>query len=91
MKKIERVLVSVFDKTGVLEFVKSLVNEFKVEILSTGGTGRLLEQNAIKFTKISDYTESPEMFDGRVKTLHPKIEGGILYRRSLKRDVLEEM
>lgn len=89
MKKIERVIVSVFDKTGVLEFIKALVKEFKVEILSTGGTGRLLEQNGINYTKISDYTESPEMFDGRVKTLHPKIEGGILYRRSLKKDIMD--
>jgi len=87
MKKIERAIISVFDKGGVLDFVKSLVNDFGVEILSTGGTGRLLEENGIKFIKISEYTESPEMFDGRVKTLHPKIEGGILYRRSLEKDV----
>jgi len=86
MKKIERAIISVFDKGGVLDLVKVLVNEFKVEILSTGGTGRLLDENGIKFTKISDYTESPEMFDGRVKTLHPRIEGGILYRRSLESD-----
>jgi len=86
MKKIERAIVSVFDKAGVLNFVKVLVNEYNVEILSTGGTGRLLEENGINFTKISDYTGSPEMFDGRVKTLHPKIEGGILYRRSLEKD-----
>ena len=87
MKKIKRVLVSVFDKDGMLEFIKSLVNDYNVEILSTGGTGRLLEQNGIKIIKISDYTESPEMFDGRVKTLHPKVEGGILYRRSIEKDV----
>ena len=87
MKKIERELISVFDKTGVLDFVKTLVEDFKVEILSTGGTGRLLEQNGVDIIKISNYTESPEMFDGRVKTLHPRIEGGILYRRSLEKDV----
>ncbi len=87
MKKIKKAIVSVFDKSGVLEFVKVLTTEYGVEILSTGGTGKLLEENGIKFIKISDYTESPEMFDGRVKTLHPKIEGGILYRRSLERDV----
>lgn len=87
MKKIERVLVSVFDKTGVVDFIKSLVNNFDVEILSTGGTGRKLSENGIKVVQISDYTESPEMFDGRVKTLHPKVEGGILYRRSLEKDV----
>ncbi|MBD3254297.1 MAG: bifunctional phosphoribosylaminoimidazolecarboxamide formyltransferase/IMP cyclohydrolase [Candidatus Lokiarchaeota archaeon] len=87
MKKIERVLVSVFDKANIFEFVNILVNEFKVEILSTGGTGRLLEEKGIEIKKISQYTGSPEMFDGRVKTLHPKIEGGILYRRDVKKDV----
>ena len=86
MKKIERILVSVFDKSSVVEFVKTLKIEFGVEILSTGGTGRLLEKNGIKFTKISEYTGSPEMFDGRVKTLHPKIEGGILFRRNLEKE-----
>ncbi|MHA2036030.1 MAG: bifunctional phosphoribosylaminoimidazolecarboxamide formyltransferase/IMP cyclohydrolase [Promethearchaeota archaeon] len=86
MKKIERAIVSVFDKEGIIDFVKNLVDGFGVEILSTGGTGRLLEKNRIKFIKISEYTESPEMFDGRVKTLHPKIEGGILYRRNLDKD-----
>jgi len=87
MKKIERAIVSVFDKSGVLDFVKVLTTDFGVEILSTGGTGRLLEQNGIKFTQISEYTKSPEMFNGRVKTLHPKIEGGILYRREIDKDV----
>ena len=87
MKKIERAIVSVFDKSGILDFVKVLVEDFGVEILSTGGTGRLLESNGIKYSKISEYTESPEMFDGRVKTLHPKIEGGILFRRNLEKDV----
>ena len=87
MKEIKRAIISVFDKSNVLEFVRVLVDDFRVEILSTGGTGRLLEQNGISYIKISDYTKSPEMFDGRVKTLHPKIEGGILYRRSLEKDV----
>ncbi len=87
MKKIERVLVSVYDKRGILEFVKNLINEFGVEILSTGGSARLLEKNQIKVIKISDYTQSPEMFDGRVKTLHPRVEGGILFRRNLESDV----
>jgi len=89
MKKIERAIISVFDKSNLLEFVKVLVNEFKVEILSTGGTGKLLEKNGIKYVKISDYTKSPEMFDGRVKTLHPKIEGGILLRRDIQKDIDE--
>ncbi|MFX1239658.1 MAG: bifunctional phosphoribosylaminoimidazolecarboxamide formyltransferase/IMP cyclohydrolase [Promethearchaeota archaeon] len=89
MKSIKRAIVSVFDKTGVIEFVKVLVKEFGIEILSTGGTGKLLESNGINYIKISDYTESPEMFDGRVKTLHPKIEGGILFRRDKEKDIQE--
>ncbi|MFX1239250.1 MAG: bifunctional phosphoribosylaminoimidazolecarboxamide formyltransferase/IMP cyclohydrolase, partial [Promethearchaeota archaeon] len=87
MKKIERVLVSVYDKSGVLDFVKALIDEYDVEVVSTGGTARLLEMNDIKVIRISEYTESPEMFDGRIKTLHPKVEGGILYRRNLEKDV----
>lgn len=87
MKKIERAIVSVFDKKGLVPFVKILINEFKIEILSTGGTGEMLEKNGINYKKISDYTESPEIFDGRVKTLHPKIEGGILYRRHFQKDI----
>jgi len=86
MKKIERAIVSVFDKESIVDFVKSL-RTLGVKILSTGGTGKLLKENNIDFERISDYTDSPEMFDGRVKTLHPKIEGGILYRRNLKKDV----
>ena len=86
MKKIERAIVSVFDKSGVVDFVKVLVNEFGIEILSTGGTGRLLEENGIEYIKISDFTAFPELFNGRVKTLHPKIEGGILFRRDYEKD-----
>jgi phosphoribosylaminoimidazolecarboxamide formyltransferase/IMP cyclohydrolase len=89
MKKVERALVSVFDKAGVLNLVKVLVDEFSVEILSTGGTGELLQRNGIKYIKVSEYTQSPEMFNGRVKTLHPKIEGGILYRRSNGDDLVD--
>ncbi len=85
MKKIERAIVSVFDKNNIAEFVRSL-SKFGIKILSTGGTGRLLKENNINFEQISNYTGSPEMFDGRVKTLHPKIEGGILFRRELKKD-----
>ena len=87
MKKIERAIVSVFDKTGIVEFTEILQREFNIEILSTGGTGSLLQKNGIKYIKISDYTESPEMFEGRVKTLHPKIEGGILFRRENSQDI----
>ncbi|TXT59058.1 MAG: Bifunctional purine biosynthesis protein PurH [Promethearchaeota archaeon] len=89
MKKIERALVSVYDKSGILEFVKELVDKYNIEILSTGGTGKLLEKNGVEILKISHYTQSPEMFEGRVKTLHPKIEGGILYRRSNDQDIEE--
>lgn len=87
MKTIKRAIVSVFDKSGVIEFVKTLINEFGIEILSTGGTGKLLEKNGIEYIKISNYTESPEIFGGRVKTLHPKIEGGILFRRNVDQDI----
>ena len=87
MKTIKKAIVSVFDKSGVIEFVRTLVNEFGVEILSTGGTGKLLEENGIDYVKISDYTEFPEMFDGRVKTVHPKIEGGILFQRNNKKHI----
>jgi phosphoribosylaminoimidazolecarboxamide formyltransferase/IMP cyclohydrolase len=87
MKKINRAIISVYDKSGIIELAKVLVDEFGVEILSTGGTGTIFEKNGIPYTKISEFTESPEMFDGRIKTLHPRIEGGILYRRGLKEDV----
>jgi phosphoribosylaminoimidazolecarboxamide formyltransferase/IMP cyclohydrolase len=86
MKKIERAIVSVYDKSGVIEFVKRLVEDFGVKLLSTGGTGKLLEKHGIPYQTISDFTKSPEMFDGRVKTLHPKIEGGILFRRNIEKD-----
>ncbi|MHA1254721.1 MAG: bifunctional phosphoribosylaminoimidazolecarboxamide formyltransferase/IMP cyclohydrolase [Promethearchaeota archaeon] len=86
MKKIGRAIVSVFDKENIVDFVRSL-SMFGIKILSTGGTGKLLKENDIEFERISDYTESPEMFDGRVKTLHPKIEGGILYRRNHEKDI----
>lgn len=89
MKKIERALISVFDKNGVVEFAKILADEFHIEILSTGGTSKLLKNNKVNVISISDYTESPEIFDGRVKTLHPRVEGGILLRRENKNDLKE--
>jgi phosphoribosylaminoimidazolecarboxamide formyltransferase/IMP cyclohydrolase len=89
MKKIERALISVFDKKGVVEIAQVLANEFGVEILSTGGTSKLLINNGIDVINIADYTKSPEIFDGRVKTLHPKVEGGILLRRDNKKDIQE--
>lgn len=75
-------LISVSDKTGVLEFAKELVHHHHYTILSTGGTAKLLSSNGIPVTEVSDYTGFPEMMDGRVKTLHPKIHGGLLCLRS---------
>ncbi|MBN2156030.1 MAG: bifunctional phosphoribosylaminoimidazolecarboxamide formyltransferase/IMP cyclohydrolase [Candidatus Lokiarchaeota archaeon] len=86
---IKRALVSVFNKTGVLNFVKTLQDEFGIEILSTGGTAKLLQENGIEVIQVSDYTKSPEVFSGRVKTLHPRIEGGILMRRDNESDLKE--
>ncbi|CAN5155717.1 bifunctional phosphoribosylaminoimidazolecarboxamide formyltransferase/IMP cyclohydrolase [soil metagenome] len=77
---IKQALISVSDKTGVLEFSKAL-DAMGVHIISTGGTAKLLAQNGVKVTEIADYTGFPEMLDGRVKTLHPKVHGGILARR----------
>lgn len=80
MVKIKRALISVSDKTGVLELAKEL-NKHGVEILSTGGTAKLLRNNNIAVKEVSEYTGFPEMLDGRVKTLHPKIHGGLLALR----------
>jgi phosphoribosylaminoimidazolecarboxamide formyltransferase/IMP cyclohydrolase len=77
---IKQALISVSDKTGVLDFARAL-SALGVNILSTGGTAKLLADNGIKVTEVADYTGFPEMLDGRVKTLHPKIHGGILARR----------
>ena len=77
---IKQALISVSDKTGVLEFARAL-HAMQVSILSTGGTAKLLADNGIPVTEVADYTGFPEMLDGRVKTLHPKIHGGILARR----------
>ena len=81
-----RALISVSDKSGVVEFAKGL-EALGWEILSTGGTYKVLKENGIKTLEVSEYTKSPEMFDGRVKTLHPKIHGGILHRRDIKEHV----
>ena len=75
-------LISVSDKTGVVEFAKELVEKFNYTILSTGGTAKLLANNGVACTEVSDYTGFPEMMDGRVKTLHPKIHGGLLCLRA---------
>ncbi|MBU5856453.1 bifunctional phosphoribosylaminoimidazolecarboxamide formyltransferase/IMP cyclohydrolase, partial [Vibrio cholerae O1] len=79
-RPIHRALLSVSDKTGIVEFAKALA-ERGVELLSTGGTARLLAEQGLTVTEVSDYTGFPEMMDGRVKTLHPKVHGGILGRR----------
>jgi phosphoribosylaminoimidazolecarboxamide formyltransferase/IMP cyclohydrolase len=84
-KKIERALVSVSDKTGIVDFAKSLTR-MGIEIISTGGTSKLLKENNVTVTEISDYTGFPEILDGRVKTLHPKIHAGLLYRRERPED-----
>ncbi len=73
-------VVSVSDKEGIVDFCKGL-SEMGVEIISTGGTARLLSSHRLKVVSISDYTGSPEMMDGRVKTLHPAIFAGLLARR----------
>ncbi len=83
MAKIKRALISVSDKTGVVDFAKTLA-KLGVELISTGGTEAALKKARLKVKNISDLTGFPEMMDGRVKTLHPKVHGGILFRRSLK-------
>ncbi|MGB5199235.1 MAG: bifunctional phosphoribosylaminoimidazolecarboxamide formyltransferase/IMP cyclohydrolase [Sedimenticolaceae bacterium] len=88
MPSITRALISVSDKTGVVEFARDLA-EAGVEILSTGGTAKLLRDNGIAVMGVGDYTGFPEMMGGRVKTLHPKIHGGILGRRGIDDDVME--
>ena len=82
---ITRALLSVSDKTGLLDFAKGLA-ELGVEILSTGGTAKFLTEGGVKVTDVSDHTGFPELFDGRVKTLHPKVHGGLLQRRDHDQD-----
>jgi phosphoribosylaminoimidazolecarboxamide formyltransferase/IMP cyclohydrolase len=77
MFPVRRAVLSVTDKTGLVEFGKGL-QELHVDMLSTGGTAKALRDGGVKITEVSDYTGFPEMLDGRVKTLHPKIHGGIL-------------
>ena len=86
---IQRALLSVSDKSGLLDFAKQL-NARGIELLSTGGTAKLLADNGVPVTEVSDYTGFPEMMDGRVKTLHPKIHGGILARRGTDDAVMEK-
>ena len=75
-------LLSVSDKTGIVELAKEL-NALGVKLLSTGGTAKLLADSGLPVTEVADHTGFPEMLDGRVKTLHPKVHGGLLARRDL--------
>ncbi len=86
---IRRALISVSDKTGIVDFARAL-SAVGVEILSTGGTYKLLVENDIPAVEVSDYTGFPEMMDGRVKTLHPKIHGGVLGRRGQDDAIMAE-
>ncbi|KEY91263.1 bifunctional purine biosynthesis protein [Candidatus Photodesmus blepharus] len=85
---IQHALISVSDKTGIVEFAQNLI-ERGIRILSTSGTAQLLANNGISITEVSDYTNFPEMMDGCVKTLHPKIHGGILGRPGQDDDIME--
>src|SRR5262245_5787800 len=80
MAKIQRAILSVTDKTDLVDFARQLAS-LRVELVSTGGTAKLLRDSGISVKDISDLTGFPEMLDGRVKTLHPKVHGGILHRR----------
>src|SRR5437016_10554263 len=77
MAKIRRALISVSDKTGLVDFARTLVG-LGVELVSTGGTAKILRDAGLRVVQVSDYTGQPEILDGRVKTLHPKIHGGLL-------------
>jgi phosphoribosylaminoimidazolecarboxamide formyltransferase/IMP cyclohydrolase len=88
-KPIQRALLSVSDKTGIIDFASALV-DLGVELLSTGGTAKLLRENGISVRDVSEHTGQAEIMDGRVKTLHPKIHGGILGRRDLDQSVMQE-
>ena len=83
MQRIKRALISVSDKTGLIPFARAL-HQRKIEILSTGGTLKALKRAPIPARSVSEVTGFPEILEGRVKTLHPTIHGGILYRRGRK-------
>ncbi|OLP16015.1 bifunctional phosphoribosylaminoimidazolecarboxamide formyltransferase/IMP cyclohydrolase [Leptolyngbya sp. 'hensonii'] len=82
-------LLSVSDKTGLIEFARSLVTEFDFDLISSGGTAKTLKDAGLPVTKVSDYTGFPEILGGRVKTLHPRIHGGILAQRNLPQDLTD--
>ena len=87
--KVNRALISVSDKSGIVEFAQALTS-MDIEILSTGGTYKLLKEKNIPVIEVSEYTEFPEMMDGRVKTLHPKVHGGILGRRGQDDSIMQQ-
>ena len=87
--KVRRALISVSDKAGIVDFASAL-DAMGIELLSTGGTYRLLQESGLQVTEVADYTGFPEMMDGRVKTLHPRIHGGILARRGQDNAVMAE-
>jgi phosphoribosylaminoimidazolecarboxamide formyltransferase/IMP cyclohydrolase len=89
MARIRRALISVTDKTGVVDFARELAG-LGVEILSTGGTAQALRQGGVPVIEVSEFTGFPEMLEGRVKTLHPRVHAGILFRRD-KADHGEQM
>jgi phosphoribosylaminoimidazolecarboxamide formyltransferase/IMP cyclohydrolase len=89
MNKIQRALLSVSDKTGILEFAKQL-SQLNVELLSTGGTAKLLQEAGLPVKEVSEHTGFPEMMAGRIKTLHPKIHGGLLGRRGTDDEIMQQ-
>src|SRR4026208_1366068 len=84
---IKRALIAVYDKTGIIDFARALVDEFGIEIISTGGPAKRLKDAGIPVTMVEQVTGFPEMLDGRVKTLHPMIHVGILARRHHPEDL----
>jgi phosphoribosylaminoimidazolecarboxamide formyltransferase/IMP cyclohydrolase len=85
MARVQRALISVSDKSGIIEFAQGL-NKLSIEILSTGGTAKTLREAGLKIKDVSEYTKFPELLGGRLKTLHPKIHGGLLWRRENPKD-----
>jgi len=82
MAKMQRALISLTDKSGIEDFARQL-EDLGIEILSTGGTAKKMRENGIAVKDVSEFTGFPEMLDGRVKTLHPRVHGGILYLREM--------